>query len=66
MMAASVARFWSGNLCQVAGAYESDCPCAQVIPLHEGEDFPTCAECLQMVSWELLARASADRTRLRH
>jgi len=47
--------YWTGNDCQIPGTYESDCECARVIALHKGQDFPPCAECSQVVSWELLA-----------
>lgn len=48
--------FWSGNVCQIPGMYESDCPCARVITVNTGDDFPDCADCSQMVAWELLGR----------
>jgi hypothetical protein len=55
-----MATFWTGNICALPGTYESDCECARVIALRAGEDFPTCAECSQPVSWELLAPAVAE------
>jgi hypothetical protein len=55
-----MATCWTGNSCQAPGFYESDCSCARVIRLGAGEDFPPCAECLQMVTWELLAPATNE------
>ncbi len=52
--------FWTGNICAVPGTYESDCECGHVIVVRSGEDFPACAECLRMVSWELLAGADPE------
>lgn len=57
--------FWTGNRCQLAGMYESDCPCGRVITLAMGDDFPACAECLEVVSWELIAPTTAHPKRVR-
>jgi hypothetical protein len=57
--------YWTGNDCQIPGTYESDCECARVIALRTGEEFPPCAECSQVVSWELLAAADEESRRLR-
>jgi hypothetical protein len=65
MVGFAMATFWTDNICPIAGTYESDCDCASVIALRAGEDFPTCAECSQAVSWELLAAAAAEPARVR-
>ncbi len=52
--------YWTGNFCALPGMYESDCDCAHVIELRRGEEFPPCAECSELVSWQLLARPAEE------
>ncbi len=65
MIRSGMITFWTGNICQIPGTYESDCECARVITLRVGEEFPPCAECAQLITWELLARTDDESRTVR-